>query len=685
MQKELDADFPLLDIQIIGVNEAGEESANSSITAGRNLPWLQDVDGDGDGLSDVWRNLWDVTYRDVVIVDADNVKLGAFNLTEHNLASPENYDALRQMLIDAASDDPQPQDLGTVDFLQLSNVDPASGDLWYRFTAFRDGVLTAALTGGGSAQNADVTLYGYDGGNLNELASGPTRVDYELAVGGGQYALHVDGPLSEVDLTLANLVQRSPDGTQVTVYGTTGDDTFEFSAGEPFVTVVNGIRYESDVVAELHFLGGGGTDGATLTGSAGSEHAVVYPNFATVSGPTYQVQLTDVSTLELHGDGNDTAQLFDSAGNDSFVGTPIYAAMFGQGFGHRVWRYGQVEAEATAGGIDVAKFYDSPGPDTYVATPTYNALSGEGFHRVARYFEGVHAYATAGGLDVAKFYDSAANDDFIATPVYAALYNATHQGEFNASFYNRAKFFEGVHAYATAGGVDVARFYDSPANDDFIATPVYAALYNTDYQGQYNHGFFNRAKFFEGAHAFATAGENDTDVARLYDSPGDDIFYADPVYGALYNQAYDGQYNTSYYNRAKFFQGVHAFATAGGHDLARLHGSDGSDRFYADPDQGTLYLPGQYYNRAKFFEEVNAHAHGGDDDRAELHDSALDDLFEAEGNWARLTNLDRDSFSWITDFDRVQAAATTGKDTKDVKPPLGFLLEPHGSWQDAGG
>ena len=102
MQDDLDANSPELDIQILGVNEAGNESGNGSITSGRDIPWLQDVDGDYDGESDVWTS-WDVAFRDVVIVDAENARVGAFNLTTYDLQVSENYDMLRQMLVEVAS------------------------------------------------------------------------------------------------------------------------------------------------------------------------------------------------------------------------------------------------------------------------------------------------------------------------------------------------------------------------------------------------------------------------------------------------------------------------------------------------------------------------------------------------------------------------------------------------------
>lgn len=105
LQAELAADHPELDIQIVGINEFGQESANDLMTANRNTPWLQDIDSDNNQLSDVWTE-WNVTYRDVVIVDAENTELGAFNLTTYNLADANTYTALREILIDVAADQP---------------------------------------------------------------------------------------------------------------------------------------------------------------------------------------------------------------------------------------------------------------------------------------------------------------------------------------------------------------------------------------------------------------------------------------------------------------------------------------------------------------------------------------------------------------------------------------------------
>jgi len=84
-------------VKILGVDAVGLESGNADMTSGRVLPWLQDTPSE-----DVWAK-WHVTYRDVVLLDADGYRVGVYNLTEHDLADSANYAALEQRLVDAAN------------------------------------------------------------------------------------------------------------------------------------------------------------------------------------------------------------------------------------------------------------------------------------------------------------------------------------------------------------------------------------------------------------------------------------------------------------------------------------------------------------------------------------------------------------------------------------------------------
>jgi hypothetical protein len=96
MQAELDAMGLPVPVAIAGVNAAGHESGNDLATDGRSLPWLQD-----DAASDVW-GLWDVDFRDVVVLDPDNRVTAVYNLTSNDLGNPANYEALKARIVEAA-------------------------------------------------------------------------------------------------------------------------------------------------------------------------------------------------------------------------------------------------------------------------------------------------------------------------------------------------------------------------------------------------------------------------------------------------------------------------------------------------------------------------------------------------------------------------------------------------------
>ena len=101
MQVELDdstraGGAALRPVHLLGINATGLEAGNVVITAGRTLPWLQDT-----SRQDVW-SAWQVVWRDVVVLDAENRKIGVYNLTVHDLGAPANYVALRSLLLAAA-------------------------------------------------------------------------------------------------------------------------------------------------------------------------------------------------------------------------------------------------------------------------------------------------------------------------------------------------------------------------------------------------------------------------------------------------------------------------------------------------------------------------------------------------------------------------------------------------------
>ena len=95
MQAELEAEYPSLSINILAVNEIGY---GNSLGSDHTLPMLQDVSD-----ADVWTS-WNVTFRDVYVLDASNEVFGVYNLTQNSISdtTSANYDELKCMFVEAA-------------------------------------------------------------------------------------------------------------------------------------------------------------------------------------------------------------------------------------------------------------------------------------------------------------------------------------------------------------------------------------------------------------------------------------------------------------------------------------------------------------------------------------------------------------------------------------------------------
>ena len=169
MQQELDSENPDLSIKILGVNELGHDADNALMTAGRDLPWLQDIDDDGNSSSDTWDS-WDVTFRDVIITDATNVQVAVYNLTNNDLANSDNYSTLKQLLIDSASDTSDPEvelaaildqtvQAGSPLHIPLNGLDPTGGQLTFSVES-SDSLVTAEVLEGNRSLRMQVDDFG---------------------------------------------------------------------------------------------------------------------------------------------------------------------------------------------------------------------------------------------------------------------------------------------------------------------------------------------------------------------------------------------------------------------------------------------------------------------------------------------------------------------------------------------
>lgn len=103
MAEELNTNYPSSEIDILAINEEGEERDNPVAAALADLPLLQDVDANNDGNSDVWED-WGASWRDVHVVDAQGELHSVYSLTtDGDLRETADYNTVKDRIIDAAT------------------------------------------------------------------------------------------------------------------------------------------------------------------------------------------------------------------------------------------------------------------------------------------------------------------------------------------------------------------------------------------------------------------------------------------------------------------------------------------------------------------------------------------------------------------------------------------------------
>jgi len=151
-------------------------------------------------------------------------------------------------------------------------------------------------------------------------------------------------------------------GSVVTVQGTSGDDQFEFVAGDVNTITINGVtrHYDPSEASEFVFDGGGGNDTAKLTGSAGDEAADLGVGAGTLTGAHYKVSVSNVGSLTVTGGGgSDTAALHDSALSDHLQAVEDEVTLTNEmGAVTQLVAFGRVQALSSSGGNDTVSIVE---------------------------------------------------------------------------------------------------------------------------------------------------------------------------------------------------------------------------------------------------------------------------------------------------------------------------------------
>jgi hypothetical protein len=145
-------------------------------------------------------------------------------------------------------------------------------------------------------------------------------------------------------------------GTSMVIQGTSGNDTFTFTAGSTTSTVtLNGNSYTIDPakVHDIIFDGFGGDDVATLTGGTGVDTADLTIGSGTLTGTNYKVTVSNVKTLTMNGGTGDVATIHDTALSDLLDAQGASATLTnGSGKSTVVNGFATVNANSANGGTD---------------------------------------------------------------------------------------------------------------------------------------------------------------------------------------------------------------------------------------------------------------------------------------------------------------------------------------------
>ncbi len=430
-------------------------------------------------------------------------------------------------------------------------------------------------------------------------------------------------------------------GTTV-VNGTAGNDLFEVEQGgtpDTWVVKLNGAVQEIVSGANaVTFNGMGGYDTVNLVSLAAGENdsAELWSDHGTFTSAGVTFTLTDVDSINIDGEGGqDTVIIHDSANDDNLVARAVTSYQpvgsitvadysedqnFVPSYSHSLASFETLTAYSTEG-VDVASFYDSDGDDKLVAKEFETVLSGPGFNFRAEDFQYTHAYAKAGGNDLAEMYDTARNDRFKADPTYARM--------FKGAFQRRAKFFETVVAYAT-GGFDDARLFDSASTDQFTGTPTESRLRSD------SAGFDIRVMAFDRVIARSSGGQ---DEATFMGGAGNDLLLhkwlrADTLVKSPKTEMMDNDDpenpGSTYSVTARRFNSTSAIGGQGGFDIAKLWDTLDDDRFTADGNTAAAHDASNelLYDVAAFNKVVFNHVFGGSDTTTEnAHDFILSEYW----------------------------------------------------------
>ena len=420
---------------------------------------------------------------------------------------------------------PKVVDLGQVDFRLLPNLSLA-GSRFYRFETVHDGTLSWQVDVPAPPKSAQLKLYDADPvatAGLTPLAQSALdtdanqRIDWAV-VAGEIYYVEVYGDNPKFDLRIANLVHH--EDTAVTVHGTAKRDVFKFDAEVSREITINGIAYDyaDTEVGTVTFEGGEERDIVWLYDSAGNESLEAWPDHAMFTNDTgdteqdYIVRVSGIEDLLAYATraGTDTAVFHGSQEADKLKSYEDFVRLRAKDSSYtmRAKKFDTVVGDGGSDGKDLAVFNGTDGDETFTYLGAHASATMEGMARehVALRFGNVVARAGKAGDDVAHFTDIPGSTD----DANDVIYFKSHKTQLRGSDVKiTARAFDQVYANASEDGFDVARIYDTAADEHLEVDGDTVRLYHYDV-GQLE--LMYEAVAFERAKCYSTEGNDTKDV-----------------------------------------------------------------------------------------------------------------------------------------------------------------------------
>lgn len=414
----------------------------------------------------------------------------------------------------------------------------------------------------------------------------------------------------------------------------------------------------SGVLAEGAMIQQQGTT-VFVSGSAGNDFARIEMNadeyFVSINGDRQTFSPDDVDEVVLIGlDGCDEVAVIGGDLDDTIEVLADEVELKSEDYVVRV-RQAEIVRIMGGGGTNTARISDSSGDDQlYMHRNSSTFVNGDGDIFVVSDTQRVEAFAQNGGRDTVNFYDTVADDSFVAKTNFAYM--------IGDGFWNYAKGFERIDAISRNGGRDQARLFDSSGDDLLVARP-HEVVFEAGRAVMSTRGYFT-------TRTIAESGGSDTAMLHGQDSVEDRFVWQDNSSYMFSTGVVDpgatlaAPITSS--NLAIGFDHIEAFG-GGPNDRAELRGSAGDDEVIGLPEVVHMQTPTADVE-AWDFRIVRSLGRGGND-RAQLQDSEFNDTYVSNSRFAYLEG--RDYLNYVSGFSIDVFALNAGEDHAHAQDYIG--------------